>query len=238
MRRGRSRPPRWCWCASPMRPTCRRRTRRCARCATARRAGSCAGARRAGAAAAAPSGSAARCCRVAAQAARRAGRGGAAPASRRRGRALRALEDVVALAGEQRDIALKFALERDVRLVRFEQGRIEFALADGRAAARSPTISRARCTNGPGRAGWWRCRREPGAPTLRERAPGAPSASARAAPPRIRWCRRCWRRFPGARSSTCATEGRAGEARDDADRCSTAPTLERRGLTSDHEESA
>ena len=26
-RPGRSPPPRWCWCASPMRPTCRRRTR-------------------------------------------------------------------------------------------------------------------------------------------------------------------------------------------------------------------
>ena len=30
IRRGRSPPPTWCWCASPMRPTCRRRTRRCA----------------------------------------------------------------------------------------------------------------------------------------------------------------------------------------------------------------
>ena len=31
---GRSRPPKWCWCASPMPPTCRRRTRRSVRSAT------------------------------------------------------------------------------------------------------------------------------------------------------------------------------------------------------------
>jgi DNA polymerase-3 subunit gamma/tau len=44
---------------------------------------------------------------------------------------LRRFEDVVALAGERREIALKTALERDVRLVRFEEGGIEFSLAEG-----------------------------------------------------------------------------------------------------------
>jgi len=39
-------------------------------------------------------------------------------------------EDLVALAGDKRDIGLKVALERDVRLVRFEDGVIEFALAE------------------------------------------------------------------------------------------------------------
>jgi DNA polymerase-3 subunit gamma/tau len=39
--------------------------------------------------------------------------------------------DVVALAAARRDIQLKMALERDVRLVRFEEGRIEFSLAPG-----------------------------------------------------------------------------------------------------------
>ena len=39
-------------------------------------------------------------------------------------------EEVVALASRHRDITMKLALERDVRLVRFEQGRIEFALAE------------------------------------------------------------------------------------------------------------
>src|SRR5918993_225902 len=44
---------------------------------------------------------------------------------------LRRFEDAVALAGERREIALKSALERDVRLVRFEEGRIEFNLTEG-----------------------------------------------------------------------------------------------------------
>ncbi len=40
-------------------------------------------------------------------------------------------EDVVALAGEKRDIRLKSALERTVRLVHFEPGRIELQLREG-----------------------------------------------------------------------------------------------------------
>ena len=36
-------------------------------------------------------------------------------------------EDLIALTAEKRDISLKTALERDVRLVRFEDGRFEFA---------------------------------------------------------------------------------------------------------------
>src|SRR4029450_13725482 len=44
---------------------------------------------------------------------------------------LRRFEDVVALAGEKREIVLKAALERDVRLLRFEEGRLEIALNDG-----------------------------------------------------------------------------------------------------------
>ncbi len=40
-------------------------------------------------------------------------------------------EDVVARAAAERDIQLKIMLERDVRLVKFEQGRLEFSLAPG-----------------------------------------------------------------------------------------------------------
>ena len=40
-------------------------------------------------------------------------------------------EDIVALAQVNRDIQLRMALERDVHLIRFEQGSIEFALAEG-----------------------------------------------------------------------------------------------------------
>ena len=44
---------------------------------------------------------------------------------------LKSLQDVIALAEKHRDIRLKTAIVNDVRLVGFEQGRIEFALADG-----------------------------------------------------------------------------------------------------------
>ena len=43
-------------------------------------------------------------------------------------RALASFEELVALATEKCDIGIKSALERDVRLVRFEDGRLEFSL--------------------------------------------------------------------------------------------------------------
>ena len=43
-------------------------------------------------------------------------------------RALQSFEELVALAVEKRDIGIKSALERDLRLVRFEDGRLEFSL--------------------------------------------------------------------------------------------------------------
>ncbi|HZC56775.1 MAG TPA: DNA polymerase III subunit gamma/tau [Xanthobacteraceae bacterium] len=43
-------------------------------------------------------------------------------------RAVKSFEDLIALAGEKRDLAMKSALERDVRLVRFEDGTLELAL--------------------------------------------------------------------------------------------------------------
>ncbi|MFN3688762.1 MAG: DNA polymerase III subunit gamma/tau, partial [Salinarimonas sp.] len=61
----------------------------------------------------------------------------AAPAIR-----LARFEDLVALAGERRDITMKAALERDVRLVRFEDGRLEFALAEGARRDLANEISR------------------------------------------------------------------------------------------------
>jgi DNA polymerase III subunit gamma/tau len=50
-------------------------------------------------------------------------RGDEAPA-----RAVKSFEALIALAGERRDLAMKSALERDVRLVRFEDGKLELAL--------------------------------------------------------------------------------------------------------------
>ena len=47
--------------------------------------------------------------------------------------AVKSFEDLIALAAEKRDLAIKSALERDVRLVRFEDGRLELALEGERA---------------------------------------------------------------------------------------------------------
>ncbi len=91
----------------------------------------------------------------------------AAPAVR-----LRRFEDVVAFAGEQRDIVLKAALERDVRLVRFEEGSIEFNLAEGGSRTLANDLAKAL-------QGWTGTRwmvalsSEPGAPTLHEQAQAA-----------------------------------------------------------------
>ena len=50
--------------------------------------------------------------------------------------------ELVALAGAQRDIQLKTALERDVRLVRFEQGVLEFSLAPGGSPGLAAQLTR------------------------------------------------------------------------------------------------
>ncbi len=52
-------------------------------------------------------------------------------------RALKTFEELIALAAENRDLSIKSALERDVRLVRFEDGRLELALE---ASARKTLI--------------------------------------------------------------------------------------------------
>jgi DNA polymerase-3 subunit gamma/tau len=46
-------------------------------------------------------------------------------------RSLTRFVDIVALAAEKRDLTIKAALERDVRLVRMEDGRLEIALESG-----------------------------------------------------------------------------------------------------------
>ena len=55
---------------------------------------------------------------------------------------LNSFEALVALAHEKRDIALKTALERDLRLVRFEDGRMEFSPVEGASSDLAATISK------------------------------------------------------------------------------------------------
>ncbi|MEN9754810.1 MAG: hypothetical protein RLZ07_1192 [Pseudomonadota bacterium] len=55
---------------------------------------------------------------------------------------LNSFEDLVALAAEKRDIALKTALERDMRLVRFEDGRLEFSPVEGASSDLASLLSK------------------------------------------------------------------------------------------------
>ena len=76
-------------------------------------------------------------------------------------------EDLVMLAQANRDIQLKIALERDVRLVRFERGAIEFALAPGGSPQLGAHLTR-RLQEWTGERWIVAISSAPGAPTLRE----------------------------------------------------------------------
>jgi DNA polymerase III subunit gamma/tau len=65
----------------------------------------------------------------------------AAPAAQPTGVVVADFSALVALAESKRDIKLKLALEREVRLARFERGRIEFELAPGGSPALPSTIA-------------------------------------------------------------------------------------------------
>jgi DNA polymerase-3 subunit gamma/tau len=84
-------------------------------------------------------------------------------------RAVASFEDLVALAAEKRDLAIKSALERDVRLVRCEDGRLEIALEASALKTLTGELSR--------KLGDWTGRRwmvivsaEPGMPSLKAQA--------------------------------------------------------------------
>ncbi|HRO00910.1 MAG TPA: DNA polymerase III subunit gamma/tau, partial [Nitrobacter sp.] len=110
---------------------------------------------------------------------------------------IESLTELVALAGEKRDLIIKAALEADIRLVRIENGRLEVALE--RSAART-------LVNDLGRKlEQWTGRRwtvivsnEPGQPTLRSQALLQKTERERAAEadPRVQ---DVLARFPGAR---------------------------------------
>jgi DNA polymerase-3 subunit gamma/tau len=116
----------------------------------------------------------------------------AAPALR-----LESFAELVALAGEKRDLIVKAALEADMRLIRMEDGRLEVALE--RSAARTLVNDLAR------KLEQWTGRRwtvivsnEPGQPTLRSQALLQKNERERAAEadPRVK---DVLARFPGAR---------------------------------------
>jgi DNA polymerase-3 subunit gamma/tau len=78
-------------------------------------------------------------------------------------------EDLVALAAEKRDLQVKTALERDVRLVRCEDGRLEVALEPTAPKTLVNDLSR-KISAWTGRQWVIVLSREPGAPTLRQQA--------------------------------------------------------------------
>jgi DNA polymerase-3 subunit gamma/tau len=78
-------------------------------------------------------------------------------------------EDLIALAVERRDLMVKTALERDVRLVRFEDGRLEVALEPGAAKTLVGDLAR-KLSNWTGRRWMVIVSAEEGAPTVRAQA--------------------------------------------------------------------
>jgi DNA polymerase-3 subunit gamma/tau len=109
---------------------------------------------------------------------------------------------LVALAGEKRDILTKQALESDMRLVRFEDGRLEVALERNAARGLVNDLSR-KLESWTGRRWTVIVSNEAGQPTLRSQMSRRRNEHARAAEADPR-CRKCWRDFPAPRWSRCA----------------------------------
>jgi DNA polymerase-3 subunit gamma/tau len=77
--------------------------------------------------------------------------------------------DIVALAAEKRDLTIKTALERDVRLVSMEDGRLEIALESGASRSIVQELSR-KLSDWTGRRWMVIVSAEAGQPTLRSQA--------------------------------------------------------------------
>ena len=80
--------------------------------------------------------------------------------------AINTFDQLVALAGEKRDIQMKMALQRDVRLVRCEDGKLEIALEQSAPRTLVNDLSR-KLQQWTGRPWVVIISREQGAPTLK-----------------------------------------------------------------------
>ena len=80
-------------------------------------------------------------------------------------RALQSFADLMRLASEKRDLAIKSALEREVRLVRFEDGRLEIALEPSAPKALTGELAK-KLSDWTGRRWMVIVSAEPGEPTL------------------------------------------------------------------------
>ncbi|MBO0717044.1 MAG: DNA polymerase III subunit gamma/tau, partial [Rhizobiales bacterium] len=84
-------------------------------------------------------------------------------------RALKSFEDLIGLAAEKRDLSIKSALERDVRLVRFEDGTLEIALEAGARQTLIGELSK-KLADWTGRRWMVAVSAEAGSPSLRAQA--------------------------------------------------------------------
>ena len=84
-------------------------------------------------------------------------------------RAVKSFDDLIALAAEKRDLSIKSALERDVRLVRFEDGKIELALEGDAHKTLIGELSK-RLTEWTGRRWMVAVSAEAGSPSIRAQA--------------------------------------------------------------------
>jgi DNA polymerase-3 subunit gamma/tau len=84
-------------------------------------------------------------------------------------RALKSFEDLIGLAAEKRDLSIKSALERDVRLVRFEDGALEIALEAGARKTLIGELSK-KLADWTGRRWMVAVSAEAGSPSLRAQA--------------------------------------------------------------------
>ena len=125
-----------------------------------------------------------------------------APAQAPAALAVARFEDLIALASERRDLVVKTALERDVRLVRFEDGRLEVALEPGAAATLVGELSR-KLSQWTGKRWMVAVSAEPGAPTVKAQADARQAELVRGVTtdPLVQ---AVLNRFPAPRSSTCA----------------------------------
>src|SRR5438046_6232429 len=107
--------------------------------------------------------------------------------------------ELVALAGQKRDLLTKAALEADLRLVRIEDGRLEVALERSAARTLVSDLSR-KLEQWTGRRWTVIVSNEPGQPTLRSQNEAARKQRERAAEadPRVK---EVLARFPGARAA-------------------------------------
>jgi DNA polymerase-3 subunit gamma/tau len=83
--------------------------------------------------------------------------------------ALKAFADLVALAGEKRDVSMKSALERDIRLVHFEDGTLEISLEPSAAKSLVNDLSK-KLADWTGRRWMVAVSTEAGEPPLRAQA--------------------------------------------------------------------